>query len=157
MTACGGGMRHRAAAQALLWLTLAIPLFLSMAGLAIDGGALLDSRRDLQSVVDGAARAGATRIDMDRLRASGGADVVLDSTAATRAAHAYLDQSLLANRHLWDAAPDAQIEVGARRVHVAIHANVPTAFLRIVFIETVPVEASAFADVQFGIRNGTGG
>src|SRR5438046_169568 len=85
--------RSRTSAQALLWMTLAIPLFLTMAGLAIDGGALLDSRRDLQSVADGAARAGATRIDMQRLRTSGGADVELDSAQAMHAARAYVDQS----------------------------------------------------------------
>ena len=59
---------QRSPAQALLWMTVAIPLFLTMGGLAIDGGAVLDSRRDLQSLADGAARAGATRLDMDRLR-----------------------------------------------------------------------------------------
>jgi hypothetical protein len=150
-------LRSRAAGQALLWLTVAIPLFLTMGGLAIDGGALLDSRRDLQSLADGAARAGATRVDMDRLRKSGGADVELDSVAATRAARTYVDQSLLGNAHLWDGLPDVQIEVGSRRVHVLVRAEVPTAFLRIAFIEAVPVEASAFADVQFGIHNGVGG
>jgi len=148
---------RRAPGQALLWLTLAIPLFVSMGGLAIDGGALLDSRRDLQSIADGAARAGATRLDMDRLRTSGGADVELDSASATRAAGAYVEQSLANIPHTWDSPPHIQIEVGARRVHVVIQASVPTAFLRIVFIETVPVEASAFADVQFGIHNGSGG
>ena len=49
-------MRRRSAAQALVWLTLALPLFVSIAGLAIDGGVLLASRRQLQSVADGAAR-----------------------------------------------------------------------------------------------------
>ncbi len=155
---CDRWLAHRrASAQALLWLTLAIPLFLTMGGLAIDGGALLDSRRDLQSLADGAARAGATRLDMDRLRASGGSDVALDSAAAIRTAQTYVDQSLVRMPHTWNTLPDVQIEVGARRVHVFLRTNVPTAFLRIVFIESVPVEASAFADVQFGIHDGAGG
>jgi hypothetical protein len=40
---------------------------------------------------------------------------------------------------------------------VVIRANVQTAFLRIVSIDSVPVDASAFADVEFGIHDGGGG
>ena len=87
-------MRHRSAAQALVWLTLALPMFVSIAGLAIDGGVLLASRRQLQSVADGAARAGATRLDLDRLRGSGGADVQLDQGLALEAASTYLAERL---------------------------------------------------------------
>ena len=150
-------LASRAAAQAVLWLTFALPLFLAMAGLAIDGGALLDSRRDLQSIADGAARAGATRLDMARLRASAGADVQLDPSEAVQVARSYLDRSFGADAHAWNGLPQADIQVGPRRVQVLIHANVATAFLRIVFIESVPVQASAVADVQFGIHNGSGG
>src|SRR6267143_7050939 len=91
----GDGMTSaRIAAQALVWFTVALPLFMSIAGLAIDGGVLLTARRQLQSVADGAARAGATRLDLDRLRASGGADVQLDQTLATEAATSYIDERL---------------------------------------------------------------
>src|SRR5439155_24331327 len=90
----GALMRHGFAAQALVWLTLALPLFVSIAGLAIDGGVLLASRRQLQSVADGAARAGATRLDLERLRASGGADIQLDAALALEAASTYLDDRL---------------------------------------------------------------
>jgi Flp pilus assembly protein TadG len=141
----------------LLWMALAIPLFVSMAGLAIDGGALLDARRQLQSVADGAARAGATRLDMGRLRASGGADVQLDQRLAMQATNAYVEASLAATSRAWDATPRTEVQVDARRVHVVIRANVQTAFLRIVSIDSVPVDASAFADVEFGIHDGGGG
>jgi len=147
----------RSSAQALLWLTLAVPLFVSIAGLTIDGGVLLSSRSQLQSAADGAARAGATRLDMARLRSSAGTDVQLDPTLATSAARAYLDKALIAAAPAARAAPDAQIDVGARRVHVRLHANLQTAFLRIVHIDQVPVEASAFADLQYGIHDGGGG
>jgi uncharacterized membrane protein len=149
--------RSRWAGQALIWLALAVPLFVTMAGLAIDGAVLLTSRRELQSVADGAARAGATRLDMPRLRASGGADVRLDPTGATDAARGYLDQALATGAHPWQPLPQTTIQVGERRVHVAVHAQLQTAFLRIVSIDTVPVEASAFADLQYGIHNGSGG
>lgn len=146
----------RFAAQALVWLALSMPLFVSTAGLAIDGGVLLTSRRELQSVADGAARAGATRVDMDRLRGSGGADVQLDPVLAAAAARAYLDDRL-GHELTWQSAPDSQIDVSSRRVHVLIHGSVRTAFLRVMRIDAVPLAATAFADVEFGIRDGGGG
>jgi len=147
--------RH-ARAQALLWLTLAVPLFVAMAGLAIDGGVLLNSRRELQSVADGAARAGATRLDKQRLRASGGADVQLDPALAATAARTYVETALGGAAQVWKGEPETQLEIGPRRVHVWIHAGLQTAFLRFVGVDQVPVDASAFADAQFGIRDGNG-
>src|SRR3979411_3245854 len=112
-------MVRRSNGQALVWFTLALPLFLWSAGLAIDGGLLLTSRRQLQSVADGAARAGATRLDLDRLRASGGAHVPLQPPLAPQAAAAYLDEGL-ARALPWQAAPATHVDAGARRVHVFI-------------------------------------
>src|SRR5260370_41956339 len=149
-------MRHRSTAQALVWLTLALPMFVSIAGLAIDGGVLLASRRQLQSVADGGARAGATRLDLERLRGSGGADVQLDQALAAETAAAYLNERL-ARELAWPAAPMTHIDVGQRRVHVLIQGTLRTAFLRVVNIDHVPVEASAFADLQYGIHAGGGG
>src|SRR5205807_10351757 len=105
----GAVMRRHAAGQALVWLTAALPLFVSIAGLAIDGGVLLDSRRQLQSVADGAARAGATRLDLDRLRSSGGADVQLDQPLARQAASTYLDERL-ARELAWQASPTTYVD-----------------------------------------------
>jgi len=146
----------RGRAQALVWLTLAMPLFVSVAGLAIDGGVLLDERRELQSIVDGAARSGATQLDMARLRTSGGSDVQLDPTLASQSSHAYANQALAASGGDWRTPPHVQVEVGSRRVHVLIQAQLATAFLRIASIDQVPVEAEAFADVQYGIHDGGG-
>jgi Flp pilus assembly protein TadG len=148
--------RHRGHGQALLWFTVAVPLFVAMAGLAIDGGVLLDAHRQLQSVADGAARAGATRLDKARLRASGGSDVQLDPVVADHAARAYIATALAGVPDIFPAAPDAAVDIGPRRVHVLIRASLQPAFLRIVHIDAIPVDASAFADVQFGIRDGTG-
>jgi len=142
-------------AQALIWLTVVVPLFISMAGLAIDGAILLAGRRELQSVADGAARAGATRVDLARLRDTDGADVELDAAAARGATQSYLD-SELAGEVTWDARPHARIDVQSRRVRVTLQGTLRTAFLRIANINEVPVEASAFADVRFGIRTGSG-
>src|SRR5438445_13105728 len=106
---------RRCRAQALIWLTLALPVFVSLAGLAIDGGALVTTRRQLQSVADGAARAGATRVDASLLRSSGGSEVQLDHTLANPAAPTYLYDALSASTLGWQSPPDAQIEVGVRR------------------------------------------
>jgi hypothetical protein len=40
---------------------------------------------------------------------------------------------------------------------VLIQGTLRTAFLRVVNIDHVPVEASAFADLQYGIHAGSGG
>jgi Putative Flp pilus-assembly TadE/G-like len=149
-------MRWRASAQVLVWLTVAMPLFISSAGLAIDGGLLLASRRQMQSVADGAARAGATRLDVERLRASGGVDVQLGQARAVQAVETYLAERF-ASELLACSSPVGHVEVGPRRVHVLIEGSLPTAFLRIARIDSVPVEASAFADIQFGIHDGAGG
>jgi Flp pilus assembly protein TadG len=142
-------------AQALVWLSLLVPLFISMAGLAIDGAILLAGRRELQSVADGAARAGATKVDLGRLRDSDGADVELDPVAARVATQSYLDGELT-REVTWDTHPNARIDIQPRRVRVALQGTLRTAFLRIASLDEVPVEASAFADVRFGIRTGGG-
>ena len=146
----------RSGGQALVLFTLFVPVFVSIAGLAIDGGLLLGSRRQLQSVADGAARAGATRLDLQRLRDSAGSDVQLDPVLADAAARAYLD-ARLARELTWQSPPQVEVEVDARRVHVLVEGTLPTAFLRIAHVDSVAVAASAVADVQFGIRNGGGG
>jgi Flp pilus assembly protein TadG len=149
-------MVRRSNAQALVWFTLSLPVFLSIAGLAIDGGVLLATRRQLQSVADGAARAGATRLDLDRLRGSGGAEVRLDPARAREAAWSYLAERL-ASELEWQAGPTTRVDVDGRHVHVVIQGTLHTVFLRLVHIESVPVEASAFAAVQYGIHTGSGG
>ena len=150
-----GSVRTRSAAQALLWFALAVPLFVSIAGLAIDGGMLLTARRQVQSVADGAARAGATRLDLMRLRDSGGADVQLDTARAIETATSYLNERLPIEL-TWQAAPQLQVESSVRRVHVVVRGTLRTAFLRVIHIDNVPVEASAFADVRYGIHSGGG-
>jgi hypothetical protein len=151
------GPGERQPAQALLFLALAVPLLVSMAGLAIDGGVLLNSHRQLQSVADGAARAAVTRLDMARLRGSGGSDVQLDPVLADQTARDYILHAVSDAPQAWHGLPEAQVNVGPRRVHIWIHTYFETAFLRILRIDEVPVEATAFADVQFGIRDGGGG
>ena len=150
-------MRRRAErAQALVCVAVAVPVFLAMAGLAIDGALLLAQRRHLQSTVDGAARAGATRVDMEFVRGNAGGDVRLDPVTARAASDAYLAEAL--QRTLpWQTPPEALIEVTRARVRVTVSGRLPTAFLRVVGIDDVQVVASADAAAQYGIRAPTSG
>ena len=148
--------RRRTSAQALVWMTLMLPVFVSLAGLVVDGGVLLSSHRQLQSLADGAARAGATRLDQARLRDSGGADVQLDRSNAADTARAYVFDALGGSIRVWQQAPMVLVDAGVRRVQVVVRTTVSTAFLRVVHIDGVPVEVRAIADVQYGIRNGGG-
>lgn len=146
----------RSTGQALVWMTLMLPVFVSLAGLVIDGGVLLYSHRQLQSLADGAARAGATRLDQARLRDSGGADVELDRSTAADTARTYVFDALAGSSPVWQQSPITMVDVGSRRVQVVVRATVSTAFLRVVHVDAVPVEVRAIADVQYGIRNGGG-
>lgn len=148
-------MIHRQHAQALVWFTLLTPLLLAMAGLAIDGAILLAGYADLQSAADGAARAGATQLDLGRLRATGGEQIALDPSVARATALAYLESTLARTPGL-ARQPTASIEVAQRRVIVSLQAQQRTAFLRIVHIDSVSVEATASADLRFGIRDADG-
>jgi Flp pilus assembly protein TadG len=144
-------MRSAQRAQVLVYLAVTLPVFMAMVGLAIDGALLLTARRELQSVVDGAARAGATRLDVESLRGGGDGDVKLDAVRARAASVSYLEQSLDADI-AWHAQPTVHVEVGRVRVRVAVDGELRTAFLRVVGVDRVPVAATADADVQYGIR-----
>ena len=60
--------------SAVVWVAVTLPLFVSLVGLAIDGGVVFDARRELQSVADGAARAGAMQLDETAYRTTAGAE-----------------------------------------------------------------------------------
>ena len=142
---------RRYPAQALGFVVVALPIFLAIAGLAIDTAMLMLERRELQSAVDGAARAGATRVDTERLRASGGSDVQLDIERARGAGRAYLEQTL-ASAVAWRSAPRWQVDVTRTRVHVSVVGTLHTVFLRVVGMDQVPVAATSDASVEYGVR-----
>lgn len=139
-------MTRRERAQVLVWTAVMMPLFLAVIGLAIDGGITFDARRGLQNVADGAARAGATRLDLQTLRASGGQTVAIDPQAARDAASAYLAQQ---PRDI-----QGSVTTSQREVVVRVTREIPTAFLRIVGINTVRISATAPAQVRHGVDRG---
>lgn len=135
--------------QVIVWTAVMLPLFLSVIGLAIDGGIVFDNQRALQNVADGAARAGAMQIDQDSYRASSGQSVVLDQAGARQAAVAYLDSQ--------GANLSASVTTDSVHVTVVVGRAVPTSFLRLVGIGSIQISARATAEVQHGINQGTTG
>jgi Flp pilus assembly protein TadG len=135
------GRRDRA--QAIAWFVVMLPLFLSVIGLAIDGDAVLRAHRRAQGAADGAARTGATRVQVGHSRAVPGAPDVLDPSAAQNAATSYIAQVY----------PDLQVSAAADEQHVVVIVTqqVAPTFLLLVHISTVPVQARAEAGPRGGI------
>lgn len=129
--------------QALLWAAVMLPLFLSVIGLALDGGLVFNARRELQNVADVAARAGANQIDERAYRESDGTTVVLDPESARQVAEGYVAGER--------AGLEARITVEPQRVVVTVRRPVPLSFLRLLGIQTASVSAFASAEVRHGI------
>lgn len=137
-------LHYQETGQALVWVAVMLPLFLSIIGLSIDAGTIFDARRELQNVADSAARAGAMQIDQTAYRQSSGATVTLDPGAARAAADEYMasqGQGL-----------SATVDVGSTSVVVQVSRSVPTGFLRLVGIDTVHITATAPAVPRYGIQ-----
>ncbi len=132
--------------QAILWVAVMLPLFLSVVGLAIDGGIVFGARRELQNVADSAARAGAMQVDQEAYRASSGSIVVLDLAAARQVAAEYVASQ--------SGQVSAVIEAEPRRVVVQVSREVPTGFLRLAGVDAVRIAATAPANVRYGIERG---
>jgi uncharacterized membrane protein len=131
------------AGSAIVWVAVTLPLFVSLVGLAIDGGVVFNARRELQNVADAAARAGAMQIDEGIYRASSGTTVVLATGRAEEAARKYLEAN--------GSRQTADVRASADRVVVTLTTSVSPAFLRLVGITSVPVEATAPAEVRYGV------
>ena len=138
-----GRLVRRQRGAAMVWLAVMLPFFLSIVGLAVDGGAIFKARRDLQDVADSAARAAAMQIDQNVYRASSGSTIVIDPSAARAVAGDYLGQ-------VHDV--DAQVNADQREVTVQVQRKVPTAFLRIVHIDSAQIGAVAVALPRHGIQ-----
>lgn len=139
----GGGHQR---GQAVVWVAVMLPFFLAIVGLAIDGGLVWNAERELQSVADGAARAGAEALDTDAYYASNGRTVALDPTAARQQATQYLAREV--HGGTWSVAADG------REVVVQVRRSVPTGFVRVIGIDAVPLAATAKAETRYGVSSG---
>jgi Flp pilus assembly protein TadG len=130
--------------QALALAAVMMPLFVAIVGLALDGALVFNARRVLQDAADGAARAGAMQIDQRAYRESFGERVVLDPASAREVAAAYLADG--------PAGLSAEVAADPERVVVRVSRDVPTAFLRIVRIDSVRIGAVAPAELRYGVE-----
>ncbi len=135
--------------QVVVWVAVMLPFFLSMLGLAADGGLVLANRRELQNVADSAARNGAAQVDQNVYRQSSGQTLALDTSKARQVAAAFIT----------GAEPQAAATISAdpQRIVVQIGRDMPTSFLRLAGITTVHVGATSVAQPRFGITRGNGG
>jgi Flp pilus assembly protein TadG len=120
-----------------------LPLFLSAIGLAVDGESVLRAHRRAQGAADGAARTGATHVQVGHSRAEPGAPDILDASAAQAAAASYIAQVY----------PDLQVKTSADEQHVVVVVTqqVTPTFLQLVNVSRVRVEARADARPRGGI------
>src|SRR5437870_693157 len=121
------------AGQAAIVLLAVLAAILAIAGLAIDGGAVVTAKIGLQADADAAARSGAGAIDQAAFLAGRG--TLLNSSAAEGAARSYLGS----------VCPDCTASVAATTEDVAVtlHRRQPTLFLQAIGIASVDVAASA--------------
>lgn len=130
--------------QASVVIVGALLVGLAFTGLAVDGARLFTARRDLQNVADSAALAGASAIDEDHFRATGGREVRLDPGVARAAVDRVLTASDL------PASTEADVSVAGDRVAVRVTRPVEMTFLRIVGTRQEQIGASATASPQTG-------
>jgi uncharacterized membrane protein len=119
---------------------------LALAALVIDGGLLFAERRDLQSLADGAARAGAMAVDEDILRETGA--VRLDPAAAQAAAGRYLETTGVEGT--------VRIDADTLSVTVDLQERRPTLMMGLLGVRTVDVAAHAVARPRVGIEEAGG-
>jgi Flp pilus assembly protein TadG len=124
-----------------------LPLFLSIVGLALDGGLVFAARREAQNAADAAARAGVMQIDERVYRESGGTRVVLDTGRARAVAAEYLAG--------YGTSLTASVAAEPERLVVQVSRDVATSFVRLVGIGTVRVAATAAGEARHGIERGS--
>ncbi len=135
-------MKQRTPAQATVFFVVMLPLFLAVAGLALDASNLFVQRTQLQAIADAAARAGAIQVDEASLYSRADGVVRLDPTAAREAAMYYA---------MYNGALAEDVQADESSVYVRMSRQVPTVFLRIVRITTMRIQAEATARPRYGV------
>jgi Flp pilus assembly protein TadG len=135
-------VKQRTPAQATVFFVVMLPLFLAVAGLALDASNLFVQRTQLQAIADAAARAGAIQVDEAGLYSRADGVVRLDPTAAREAAMYYA---------MYNGALAEDVQADQSSVYVRMSRQVPTVFLRIVRITTMRIQAEATARPRYGV------
>jgi uncharacterized membrane protein len=125
--------------QAAVLLIGVLALAVAFVGVAVDGARLFTARRDLSSVADSAALAGASAIDENVYRASMGRDIRIDEQGAREAAVAVVAGAGL------PAGAEVDVIVDGGGVDVRLTRQVATTFLRVVGLAEERIGAHARA------------
>src|SRR5438132_6208867 len=124
-------MRHRSLAQGIMvFVAVAMPLFVSLVGLALDAGHLYAVHTELQAVADAAARAGAAQLNTTGgggLRSESGNPPQLDPAAAQAAATAYA---------VYQGVEPVSVVADVQQIAVQVGQTVPMVFLRVLHINS---------------------
>jgi Flp pilus assembly protein TadG len=121
---------------------MTLPLFLAVAGLALDAGHVFARRAHLQAIADAAARAGAIQVDEAGLYSRGDGVVRLEPTAAREAAMYYA---------MYNGTLAEDVQADEASVYVRVTQDVPTVFLRVVRVNSIQIRAEATARPRYGI------
>lgn len=116
---------------------------IAVAGLVIDGGLLFASRRTLQSVADGAARAAAMAVDETLLRETGGEVVQLDRETARARLDEYVEMSGFQGT--------VEASIDGQEVRVKLKRGFNPLLLGVLGIREIAAEAESVASPRTGI------
>ena len=114
---------------------------IALAGLVLDGGLAVAAKADAFADAQGAARAGAQRLDLALYRATG--QIRLDPTAAAAAARSWLAS----------AGATGTVSATPQQVRVEVTAAAKTQLLSVVGVGSITVHATATA---VAVRSDTG-
>lgn len=128
--------RDESGQVALLVLGLALVAF-AIGGVAVDGTRAFLLRRTMQNAADAAAVAAAGELHVSRYYASGGDDIGIDASSARRTALEWLGKRGVKARY--------GIAVQDDGVHIVLREELPTTFLGLVGVRSIPVAVEAAA------------
>jgi len=117
-------------------------LAFAVSGLAVDGTRAFLFRRTLQSAADAAAIAGTSELDRSLYYGSGGRVRSLDAESARSATYRWIALRGIGSR--------AQVTVSSQQVRVVMRDEVPTMFLGLVGVGSIPVGVEAVAEPRAG-------
>ncbi len=111
---------------------------LAVTAFSIEGTRAFLMRRTLQNAADGAALAGASELDRETYYSTGGSEALIDPVRGEAAVVSWLDRRGLDVQ--------ADLEMTPTRVSVELRTDLPTSFLNVIGIDSVPVAAEAEAE-----------
>lgn len=127
--------------QYLLWAAIALPLFLVLLGLIIDGGFMFVSYHVARKAMNAAAQAAAQEVERGRYVATG--ELALSP-------HAFPVAVEYARANSYGIAHPTRVTIWARRVRVEGYAELPTVFMRLFGKSSVRVRMVSHARPAFG-------